>query len=77
MAASGKRLVLTTEKDLVKLERFAPAGFSLLALRVGIELDHADEQRLIDMAADVVTSKRLMPTKNSEKQLDGGIHQWR
>jgi tetraacyldisaccharide 4'-kinase len=77
MAASGKRLVLTTEKDLVKLERFVPAGFSLLALRIEIELGHADEQRLIGMAADVITSKGLMPTKNLDKQIDGGIYQWR
>jgi len=48
-AAQGSDLVLTTEKDLVKLERFSPAGVALFALGIEVEMDHKDEARLIDM----------------------------
>jgi tetraacyldisaccharide 4'-kinase len=40
-AVAGERLVVTTEKDLVKLERL-PSGFRLRALRVGLEVDEPD-----------------------------------
>jgi tetraacyldisaccharide 4'-kinase len=47
--ARAAELVLTTEKDLVKLERFSSAPVSLYALRVEIVIDQHDEARLFDL----------------------------
>jgi len=45
-AASGAEMVVTTEKDLVKLERFSSHGLSLYALRLEVSMDERDEGRL-------------------------------
>lgn len=42
-AGLGADFVVTTEKDLVKLARFAPEPGFLFALRLGIEVDGAEE----------------------------------
>ena len=47
-ALAGERLVVTTEKDLVKLERL-PTTFRLRALRVCLEVD--DAEALLDLLA--------------------------
>jgi len=49
-AARRAEIVLTTEKDLVKLERFSPAGLSLYALRLRVVMDEPDRARLLEMA---------------------------
>jgi tetraacyldisaccharide 4'-kinase len=51
-------LVLTTEKDLVKLERFSPAGFSLYALRLKIAMEAGDHARLLEMALGAIRGNR-------------------
>jgi tetraacyldisaccharide-1-P 4'-kinase len=50
-AASDAEMAVTTEKDLVKLERFSSHGFSshgfsLYALRLEVSMDERDEGRL-------------------------------
>jgi tetraacyldisaccharide 4'-kinase len=42
-AAKDVDMIVTTEKDLVKLEAFPFARGKLLALRLGVEVEHADE----------------------------------
>jgi tetraacyldisaccharide 4'-kinase len=50
-AAAGADLIVTTEKDLVKLELFPTPGVSLYALRLDVSMDSGDEERLLDLAA--------------------------
>ena len=45
-AASDAEMAVTTEKDLVKLERFSSPGLSLYALRLEVSMDERDEGRL-------------------------------
>jgi tetraacyldisaccharide 4'-kinase len=54
-AARGAELVLTTEKDLVKLEGFSPPGYSLYALRVEVQMDPREERRLLEMIIAKIT----------------------
>jgi len=49
--------VVTTEKDLVKLERFPFAKGKLLALRIGVEVDRGHE--LLAMVRERVTARRV------------------
>jgi tetraacyldisaccharide 4'-kinase len=48
-AGSGGAVFVTTEKDLVKLERFPFARDSLYALRLEVVMDPDDETRLVEM----------------------------
>ncbi|MGH7819181.1 MAG: tetraacyldisaccharide 4'-kinase, partial [Candidatus Binatia bacterium] len=48
-------LVVTTEKDLVKLEQFPFAKEKLVAVRVAMEVE--DGERLIDLIADATCSE--------------------
>lgn len=57
-AARDADLVMTTEKDLVKLERLSPPLPSLRALRLDINMSAADEGRLIAAAADCIERRR-------------------
>jgi tetraacyldisaccharide 4'-kinase len=50
--ARGGELLLTTEKDLVKLERFSSPGVPLYALRVEIVMEEHDEARLLAMVTE-------------------------
>jgi tetraacyldisaccharide 4'-kinase len=50
-AARGADLIVTTEKDLVKLELFPAPGVSLYALRLEVSMDSSDEARLFDLVA--------------------------
>ena len=42
-AASGAERIVTTEKDLVKLRRFAPGDPRLTALRIDLDVGSGDE----------------------------------
>ncbi len=53
-AAVSADCVITTEKDLVKLERFSPIIESMYALRLAVVLDQHDETRLIQMASECI-----------------------
>ena len=50
-AAHRADMIVTTEKDLVKLERFPAPGVSLYALRLEVSMDSSDEARLFDLVA--------------------------
>lgn len=50
--ARGAELVLTTEKDLVKLERFSSLVVPLYALRVEIVMEEHEEARLLAMVTE-------------------------
>ena len=55
-AAKDVDLIVTTEKDLVKLEAFPFARGKLVALRLGVEVEHGDDlvtQVIGDASADV------------------------
>lgn len=60
-AADDAELVLTTEKDLVKLQAFSPALDALYALRVDVVMDEADETRLFAMATACIERRRGDP----------------
>lgn len=51
-AGGGGVVFVTTEKDLVKLERFPFARDSLYALRLEVVMDLDDETRLVEMIVD-------------------------
>ncbi|MGO9265906.1 MAG: tetraacyldisaccharide 4'-kinase [Candidatus Binataceae bacterium] len=57
-AADGAELVLTTEKDLVKLEGFSPALASLYAVRLEIVMEAAEESQLLAMVTSCIERKR-------------------
>jgi tetraacyldisaccharide 4'-kinase len=46
-AARGAEMLLTTEKDLVKLERFAAPQVPLYAVRLKVTMEAQDEQKLL------------------------------
>jgi tetraacyldisaccharide 4'-kinase len=50
--------IVTTEKDLVKLERFPLANVSLYALRLEVSMDAGDEARLFDLIAAAMRKRR-------------------
>ncbi len=49
VAGGGADLIVTTEKDLVKLELFPAPGVSLYALRLEVSMDSSDEARLFEL----------------------------
>ena len=53
-AACDAEIVVTTEKDLVKLECFPHTGLSLYALRVEAVMPPSDEARLLGLAMAVI-----------------------
>jgi tetraacyldisaccharide 4'-kinase len=57
-AAQHAEIVLTTEKDLVKLERFPFPRDSLYALRLEVWMDERESARLLDMIAGVSNHPR-------------------
>ena len=58
-AARTAELVLTTEKDLVKLERFALASVALFALAIEVVIEPEDEARLLEMVMRCVRAPRV------------------
>src|SRR6266849_1637246 len=58
-AASGAEMVVTTEKDLVKLERFSSHGLSLYALRLEVSMDERDEGRLFAAIMERIRKPRV------------------
>jgi tetraacyldisaccharide 4'-kinase len=66
-AARAADLVVTTEKDLVKLERCAPRLLSLRALRLDVVMDSADEARLLAMAAACIERRRGGATSSADR----------
>jgi tetraacyldisaccharide 4'-kinase len=65
-AGRGGAVVVTTEKDLVKLERFPFERDSLYALRLEVVMDLEDEIRLVDM----IVARRARPRAAADSNLD-------
>ncbi len=61
-AARGAQLLLTTEKDLVKLEKFYAGEVPLYALRVEAVMDERDEARLLSMVAERARRRGVVTT---------------
>lgn len=57
-AARRTDYIVTTEKDLVKLERFPLADVSLYALRLEVAMDAGDEAQLFDLIAAGMHTRR-------------------
>jgi len=57
-AAPAADLVITTEKDLIKLEGFSPQPAALYAVRLKVAMDDADEARLLAMVGEVIAARR-------------------
>jgi tetraacyldisaccharide-1-P 4'-kinase len=65
-AGRGGAVVVTTEKDLVKLERFPFERDSLYALRLEVVMDLDDEIRLVEM----IVARRARPRAAADSNLD-------
>jgi tetraacyldisaccharide 4'-kinase len=57
LAARETADIVTTEKDLVKLERFPQINVSLYALRLEVSMEADDETRLFDLVAARISEK--------------------
>jgi tetraacyldisaccharide 4'-kinase len=70
IVAAGRdgAVFVTTEKDLVKLERFPFERDSLYALRLEVVMDLEDETRLLDM----IVAKRAIPRAAANANPDPG-----
>lgn len=66
-AARPAEMVLTTEKDLVKLERLASPDFPLCALRLNVTMEAQDESRLLTLIME-----RIQPHQSSRRTIQGG-----
>lgn len=66
---SGARraeMVITTEKDLVKLERLAPPGFPLYALRLEVVMEMSEEMQLMALVMERLSRASRAKTHTSE-----------
>jgi tetraacyldisaccharide 4'-kinase len=68
-AAHGCEMVLTTEKDLVKLERFSGSTVPVYALRLQVAMNAADESELMEMAAARISDKSRAHAKLSARPI--------
>jgi tetraacyldisaccharide 4'-kinase len=73
-AARDAHLLLTTEKDLVKLEKFCSGSIPLYALRLEVVMADDDETRLLAMVAERARRRGVLPTNQSAHSLRGGLH---
>jgi tetraacyldisaccharide 4'-kinase len=56
-AAPAADFVITTEKDLIKLEGFSPQPSALYAVRLEVAMDDADEARLLAMVEQAIAAR--------------------
>ncbi|HVC44154.1 MAG TPA: tetraacyldisaccharide 4'-kinase [Candidatus Binataceae bacterium] len=56
--AERPAMIVTTAKDLVKLEAFSPPPVSLYALGLDVTMDACDEARLLALAAERIRRRR-------------------
>ncbi len=71
-AAGAAEMIVTTAKDLVKLESFAGAAPPLYALDLEVALDHADEARLIALVEARLDAWRVARRSVSGRR-NGGL----
>jgi tetraacyldisaccharide 4'-kinase len=75
-AAQQADMLITTEKDLVKLERFPAGGLPVYALRLKVTMNEGDETRLIAMALERIQRAREA-MRNRSQMAQGGNGLWR
>jgi len=77
-AARGADHIVTTEKDLVKLERFPLANVSLYALRLEVSMDAIDEGRLFHLIASRMRTSETSTGADvhAPKLRTGRIRRW-
>lgn len=73
-AARDAHLLLTTEKDLVKLEKFCSGSIPLYALRLEVVMADDVATRLLAMVAERARRRGVVPTNQSAHSLRGGFH---
>jgi tetraacyldisaccharide 4'-kinase len=73
-AAQGAELVVTTEKDLVKLERFSPALASLYAVRLEVVMDEPDELALLKLVSTCIEGRRFAQSYATSASGPAGSH---
>jgi tetraacyldisaccharide 4'-kinase len=57
--ARPAEMLITTEKDLVKLERFATPGIALYALHLTVSMKKEDERQLLELIMGRISRARL------------------
>ena len=71
LAAVAKAdLIVTTEKDLVKLEVFPAPGISLYALRLEVVMEADDETRLFDLIAARTRTRDIESPHDADNAFD-------
>jgi tetraacyldisaccharide 4'-kinase len=70
--ARQAEMLITTEKDLVKLERFASAELPLYALRLNVTMGAEDERQLLSLILQRI-SRRVAAVELSTSGIEGGI----
>ena len=70
-AARNAAMIVTTAKDLVKLESFAADGPPLYALDLEVALDRADEERLLALVEARLDARRPPASAASERRNGG------
>jgi tetraacyldisaccharide-1-P 4'-kinase len=74
-AARDAQLILTTEKDLVKLEKFSSGAVHLYALGVEVAIEESDERRLLAMIVECANRRGAAPASDMLANLPrGGLH---
>ena len=71
--ARHAEMLITTEKDLVKLERFATPEISLYALRLNVRMDEDEERQLLGLIMERI-SHAAAPDKPRASGIQGGNH---
>jgi tetraacyldisaccharide 4'-kinase len=57
-AARSADLIITTEKDLIKLEAISSASIALYAVRIEVVMTETEQSRLVRMAAHCIEARR-------------------
>ena len=72
-AARQAEMLITTEKDLVKLERFATPELPLYALRLNVTMEAEEERQLLTLIMERI-SRAISAVKLRTSGIQGGNH---
>lgn len=70
LAAESAELVITTEKDLIKLERFSPQLDAVYALHLKVVVSEKDRAQLLTLASARVAAHRLLQAADPARAPD-------
>jgi tetraacyldisaccharide 4'-kinase len=73
-AARHAEMIITTEKDLVKLERLATREVPLYALRLKVTMEAHEESQLLRLVMQRISS--VQPCRSQASRVGGGNRQW-